>query len=253
MNFFDSSGANSYQRLQMEAFDGKSTLPKSSPAPAKAKPEAPPPPPVVEPEPSPSITTWPTADELDALHQQAHAEGFTSGHAEGLAQGKEQGYQEGFAAGKAEALANMEPQIGLFTAMILELDQSLNQFDQEIGEEVCQLAIEVARQMVRHTLAVRPDSVLDVVRDALAQLPQGHAQIHLNPEDAQLANEAIGEQMHQLGHRIIENPSVTRGGCKIEAGNTQIDASVETRWRRILSTLGRKTDWNTGEQHDSSN
>src|SRR5574343_145488 len=96
MNFFDSSGANSYQRLQMEAFDGKSTLPKPSSAPATAKPEAPPPPPVVEPEPSPSITTWPTADELDALHQQAHAEGFTSGHAEGLAPGKEQGYQEGF-------------------------------------------------------------------------------------------------------------------------------------------------------------
>lgn len=45
------------------------------------------------------------------------------------------------------------------------------------------------------------------------------------------------------GQRIHEDPHMTRGGCTVEAAGSQIDATLETRWRRIAERLGNDTAW----------
>jgi flagellar assembly protein FliH len=36
----------------------------------------------------------------------------------------------------------------------------------------------------------------------------------------------------------VSDPSVQPGGCRIETPQGEIDATVATRWRRVISTLG---------------
>ena len=39
------------------------------------------------------------------------------------------------------------------------------------------------------------------------------------------------------------NRLIDGGGVRIDAGGSQIDATVQTRWRRILDNLGRNVAW----------
>jgi flagellar assembly protein FliH len=77
----------------------------------------------------------------------------------------------------------------------------------------------------------------------LEQLPLLHASIHLNPEDASLARLRAGDQFAHAGHRIHEDTKLLRGDVIIEAGGSHLDASLETRWRRVMEALGQQTPW----------
>ena len=100
--------------------------------------------------------------------------------------------------------------------------------------------------MVRNSLETHPESTAELIREALLQLPQAHALIHLHPEDVTMARDYLGEQLTHAGHRLIEDPSVSRGGVRIDAAGSQIDATVQTRWRRIMDNLGRNIHWDGG-------
>lgn len=53
----------------------------------------------------------------------------------------------------------------------------------------------------------------------------------------------MGDHLSHNGWRIIEDPSITRGGCRIELGASEVDATLETRWRRVIEAIGVTEDW----------
>ena len=230
MNRHQAVGA--YQRWDLPSFD--------APAPAAAPPEIEdealantltevadtaepePPAPVITPDPEPEIHL-PTAADIERIHEEARKDGYAAG------------YDEGTARGRIEAMQ--------FHGLVESLETSLTQLDREVADEILALTTELARQMVRHTLALRPEAVVDLIREALLQLPQAHALIHINPEDLSMAKDYLGEHLSHAGHRLIEDATITRGGVRIEAAGSQIDATVQTRWRRVMDNLSRSIPW----------
>ncbi len=178
----------------------------------------------------------PTADDIEAIYEQARSEGRATGMAEGYAEGLASGHAEELAKGKAEAREEAIRLAGLVKAM----DAALDRIDGEIAEEIVALAIAVARQMVGQTLAAHPIAVSDTVREALQQLPQGKARIHVHPDDVALLREYLDDQLEHGHHHILEDAGMTRGGCILEAAGCQIDATMETRWQRVLNAMGRE-------------
>ena len=83
----------------------------------------------------------------------------------------------------------------------------------------------------------------NVVREALQQTPQQHAQLHLHPDDSTLVRQYLGEQLSHSSQRIVDDASVERGGCRIESTGLQLDASVATRWRRVVENLSHNHAW----------
>lgn len=186
----------------------------------------------------------PTAADIEAMFDRARAEGKT----EGKAEGKAEGHAEGFAAGRAEGLKKGLEEARREAARLAELvgamDKALDGVDSDVAEEIVALAIELARQMVRHTLTDHPAAVAETVREALQQLPQNQLSIHLHPDDANLVREHLKDTLEHGHHRIVEDESMTRGGCRLQAASSEIDASIETRWKRTLESLGRSaTHW----------
>ena len=53
----------------------------------------------------------------------------------------------------------------------------------------------------------------------------------------------LGEQLAHNGWRIIEDGNITAGGCRVEAGASEVDATLETRWRRVLDAIGTSGEW----------
>ncbi|MBL8446173.1 MAG: flagellar assembly protein FliH [Zoogloeaceae bacterium] len=229
--------AGAFRRWEPPRFDARpesSSLDSGLSPPEDALPLSPP-----EPEPTPILTAppqeisapppspaihLPTVEEVERIHDEAHKEGYAAG------------YEEGTARGRMEALR--------LNTLVENMDGALLGLDAEVAEELLTLAIEIARQMVRREFRNKPANIVEIVREALQQLPQNHAMIHLHPEDAGLVRGYLGEQLAHVGNRIIEDERISQGGCRIEAAGSQIDATMQTRWRRIMENLGRgDTAW----------
>ncbi|WP_068636384.1 flagellar assembly protein FliH [Thauera butanivorans] len=230
-----------YRRWTPEDFDAREAPPPpaGADAAAAAEPEAVP----DAPEPAYSLPPdlkLPTAEEIERMHEEirnaAREEGWREGHEAGLAAGTAEGERKGYEEGKART----EAEAARVLALAERLEQSLAEIDREVAEELMALAIELARQMVHHTLRLHPETVLDTIRIALQQLPQGNAQIRLHPDDLALVRDNLGEQLAQAGHRLQEDFDLQRGECRIDTQGAQLDATLETRWRRVLESLGRE-------------
>ncbi|WP_153115202.1 flagellar assembly protein FliH [Rhodocyclus tenuis] len=183
----------------------------------------------------------PTAEEIERIHSEAQESGYAAGHAAGyetgLANGRDEGYAEGVARGREESTR--------LEALMQELAQALSQSDQQLADQLLTLAVELASQVLRHSLRIQPELILPVVREAIATLPahHGHPLLFLNPDDAALVRSHLGEQLSHNAWRIVEDAAITAGGCRIEIGASEVDATLQSRFRRVIDTIGARSDW----------
>ncbi len=158
---------------------------------------------------------------------------------------QQQAYQEGFAAGMKDGRAESQAIAQRLQAMLLALHGSLSQFEEAMAQEIMNLALDIARQMVRSALEAEPTLVLAVVREAIESLPQinQNPTLALNPLDAELVRDMLAQEYQSDLWRIVEDPQMERGGCRIETAASEIDANMEGRWNRIVNSLGSDAPW----------
>lgn len=235
---------SAYQRWEMASFgdDRPSTLARRAAEAAAASSASP------SADATPALPpgfNLPSVEELEAMREAARQEGFAQGLEEGRAQGhhegRAQGYAEGAEAGQREAAA----ELAQLRQVAASFGDAIAQADETIARDVLDLALRLARGMVRTGFDVRPELILSVVRDAIDQLPvlQQPAVLTLNPLDAELVRHGMAEELSKGGWRIVENGSVARGGCKVETATNQIDAQAAARWNRLTHALGTNVEW----------
>ncbi len=167
--------------------------------------------------------------EREQARQQGHAEGFN------------QGYAEGLAAGRAEAA-----QETMRVAQIAQaFEAELTRVNDTVADDMLNLALDLAKAMLKTALKVRPELVLPVVSEAIRYLPsvQQPALLVLHPQDAAIVRNHIKDELDKSGWRIAEDLQIERGGCRVETASNQVDASLPVRWQRIADALGKQTDW----------
>ncbi|MGV8933248.1 MAG: flagellar assembly protein FliH [Gallionellaceae bacterium] len=160
----------------------------------------------------------PTAAQLQEIQSQAHDEGYQAAYAEG-----------------SQRIA----------ALLQSLEQALQLTDQNIAQDLLNLSLEVARQMVKQVINTNPEVLLNIIREAIASLPhfnQG-AYLILHPDDAAMVREKMGEQLAHSGWKILEDALISIGGVRIETAHSQIDATLENRWQRIVASIGQDSSW----------
>jgi flagellar assembly protein FliH len=182
-----------------------------------------------------------TEEELEAIREAARQQGYAEGHEAGQATGHASGYEDGLALGRAEAAAELTHLQDIATSF----GTAVTEADESIAADVLELALHLAKNMVRTAFEVRPELILPVVREAVDYLPtlQQPALLVLHPEDALIVRGSIGHELEKSGWRIIEDGNVARGGCRIDTASNQIDAQIASRWQRLAHALGRNVDW----------
>lgn len=180
-----------------------------------------------------TVVKLPTAEDVERIQQQAHREGYESGHEEGLA--------AGFKAGEARARSEAER----LRSIADSLSEAVKGFEQELGQDVLSLSLDIAKHVLREALAVKPELLLSVVRGAIESLPQNvqHPHLHLHPEDAGLVREWLASEMPHTGWKVIDDPRVVRGGCRIESATAEVDATLPSRWKKLAEALGQDHSW----------
>ena len=163
-----------------------------------------------------------------------------AGHQQGYQAGLKQGRIDGQAQGLAQGLAQSEGMLAAQQAALAGLYQGFTQQAEQAREQIAQQLLDMAHALLKSTLELQPERLLPVIDHALHNLPllQLPATLYLQPQDLELVKAAQGEQLAAAGWRLRADAQLARGGCRIETPSNEIDATLETRWRRLQQAFG---------------
>jgi len=154
------------------------------------------------------------------------------------------GYEAGMARARAETgarLAALEERVKGLDAVLRLLARPLEQLDADIENELAQLALAVGKQLARRELSVDPAQVIAILRESLALLPAAarEVRIQLHPEDAATVREHLTVPTGDRAWTMVEDPTLSRGGCVIHSQSSRIDSRLEARIAAVAaSALG---------------
>ena len=43
--------------------------------------------------------------------------------------------------------------------------------------------------------------------------------------------------------KLIEDLQIEQGGCRVEVSGSEVDATLATRWHRVIEAIGTRSDW----------
>jgi flagellar assembly protein FliH len=160
-----------------------------------------------------------TVEEIETIQKRAHQEGYQRGHQEGLAAAR----------GKAQKLDQL----------MRKLDEPFTELDQQVEQELLLLATSIARQLVRRELKTDPGQIVAVVREAMAALPvtSRNARLHLHPEDAALVREILSLEEAENPWKVVDDPVLQRGDCRVVTETSKIDATLEARLTALITSV----------------
>ncbi len=180
------------------------------------------------------------ADVLSAVRaeaEQIRAQAWAAGEAEGRA------------AGLAAARNDAGPALAALGASVQAIEAVRTQVMVELEADAVELALRLAEQILAGVVAVEPERVLDVARNALRHLTdRRRVTLVVNPDDLELVGDCVNQLQSELGgieHLGVQSDRrVTRGGAIAHTDTGDIDAGLETQLARareiVASALERE-------------
>ncbi len=139
------------------------------------------------------------------------------------AKAKEEGYQEGLIQ---------------FNKHLLDLEEHGRKVYRDTQNSILRLSLQAAKKIVNKEIELHPETIVDIVLQALAPIKQNHRiTILVNKADKEILEEhkpqikEIFEQLQFLG--IQERADIAPGGCVIETESGIINANVENQWKAL--------------------
>lgn len=170
-----------------------------------------------------------TPAQRDDEMQAAHQAGYQAGYRDGLV--ALESFKQTFA-------LQMTAQLG---SLVTAFDQAFADLEGQIADSVARTATALARQVVRSEVVARPELIAQVASEAVnaVLLSARHIRIYVHPDDLGLVQGGAGEALAARQARLLSDPALSRGGCRIDSDLGSIDASIETRWAHGAATLGQ--------------
>jgi flagellar assembly protein FliH len=152
----------------------------------------------------------------------------------------------GYQAGLKSAQAHLQAQTDALNARVARLDEILNclcrplpELEAEVEQQLILLALAVGKQLARRELKTDPGQIAALIREAVGRLPAAarEVRVHLHPEDAAAVAERLASAGQERAWSVVEDPTLTRGGCLVRSEHSQIDARLESRVNAIVSSM----------------
>jgi len=180
--------------------------------------------------------------EGEHLRQQAKAQGLAEGRREGIAKGTEEGRKSGHQQALDEHRAELESLIATLTRCVQELEGSRRELEAAAASDVVRLAVAIARRVTKLHGAASGDVLIENIREAMKMvIHASDIRISVHPEQREELFEALPQlklQWPALAHiELIEDATLSPGGCRIFAGQGFVDADLDNQIDRIAADL----------------
>lgn len=179
-------------------------------------------------------TAWPNAGpqaaDRDGRPQQTRLAAIER---DSFAKGYEQGERAGLEAGSARAQA----MLGRLAQTIEELAEVRREMIRQTERQMVQLALAIAKRVVRREIALDRDLTQTMARLALERLGDSTAvTVRLHPDD--FAAIGSGREEWDRSHvTVVADRDVSRGGCLVESDFGFIDGSIEAQFQELARAL----------------
>lgn len=174
-----------------------------------------------------------------------HKKGLDQGEKQGFEQGQQKGYDDGFKSGVQAGRIEGDQQATQSAQELKNIVQSCAQaiagLEQETGQAIIDLSIKIAEQVLMNQIETQSDHILNLVKELMSTSADTGStiKIRLNPRDLDLVNSYLQEEDSVTKYRLIADEQITAGGCIAETEQGSVDATIETRWHRIIAALGK--------------
>jgi flagellar assembly protein FliH len=149
-------------------------------------------------------------------------------------QARDQGYREGEAAGRGQGAAEVRPAIERLARSIEEISGLRGRLRREAEADTIQLALAIARRVIRRQLAVDPEALHGLVLGALEKLEgQEVSRVRVHPSHAALLGTCL--EQYAAGGRVEILPDASRevGTVIFETKRGNLDASIDSQLQEI--------------------
>ncbi len=181
---------------------------------------------------------------VKAAGERARAEGYEKGFAEGTAAGNE----AALAQSKAEFADRHASLAAMFQAAITAIDESKEQMRLTAEKDLLDFAIMVASQMTLAIGDLRREAACENFRRSLSMvMSKTDVSIRCHAKDVEtlrvFAESVLESALAGRRIRVVEDNAVSPGGCVLQSGSSEVDASLETQVAEMVTILlGRPAD-----------
>ena len=155
------------------------------------------------------------------------------------------GMREGEAVGRKRGAAELQPVIDRLARSIEEIGGMRARLRAEAEADLIQLALAIARRVLRRELVIDPEALHGLVLGALEKLGgQEISRVRVHPSHAGLVSESLRQNSASAKVEVIADPTRDLGAVIFETPRGNLDASVDSQLQEIERGLAdrlRKT------------
>lgn len=185
----------------------------------------------VRPQAPPPADDAPEDPPAPTAEQQAHLaalerEAFTKGYAQGERAGIEAGGE------RAEAMLRR------LATTLEELSTLHDQMMRQAERQLVELSLAIARRVLHREVSVDPELAAALAHVALERLGStAPAVIRLHPDDYTNVTGQDRDMWSGRAVKVVPDPAVARGGCRVESEFGYIDASVDAQMDEMARAM----------------
>ncbi len=180
--------------------------------------------------------------QADVLREQAQREGHDKGYPLGIEEGRRNGQDEAFRAARDEFAAQHSTLVSALGTALSEVETIKQTLQLEAERDVLEFAVDLTVKMTFEIGRTRREAVIENLRRALDTV--GGATdviVRVNPADA-AALETFCEGGLRLPDRaahvrVLTDESIAPGGCRVDSGRTEVDATLESQTAQLVSLV----------------
>lgn len=173
-----------------------------------------------------TILELPSAQELENIEREAYEKGFSSGESAGFAVGEQK------AAGLIEQFELLIGELTALKAGVLK----------ELEPDIVELAVSIARKIILRELALRPDEIVNMTKEAIMRLERtGQITIKINPSLYDLFMKHKRELLDNHSEIIFDmDPSVSASGSVIMGPVEDIVTDIDEQIGNIIKDMAER-------------
>ena len=175
----------------------------------------------------PGATDRPTGPAMEAIRDEAFA----------------QGYEEGVSAGEAAAALRLRAAAVALQDALDSVQLGVDRWVGNAEENIAALSVAIARHIIGREVVVDRSAILEVIRLALAEFPLDQAvTVRLHPSDMSTVVSALSaDPIDSIGTRrenhLLADARVAPGGCIVEGRDRIVDGRVDIALERVYRRL----------------
>ena len=173
---------------------------------------------------------------LAKRYELAIAQGFAKGIADAQAQNEVRAQQE-IAQQVAQQIAQAAQHID---QLLGAAQQAIHEFEEGSAQRVLDLAVLLANQLLVNRMDLDAKYIIPIVEQCLQAKAYADepAMLLLNPADCDSVRAGLASVLATRRVDLVADLTVAKGGCRLVSASGAVDASLASRWRTLLRSIG---------------